>query len=310
MLYPIALLLPHRAPGAQRHNAAILGRPCLGIEVTEPALAAACQFGNLDPQHTGPGTGHAAITAALTAPVPPAGTTLVTIRPDADALGAMAVLTLRAGSYRPDALARRRIAAIDCADRFDHGAWSLTNATRATVPHRLAALARIAADASHPLEARIDVLATWLRYGVLPRTTNANCPDAARKLGEAVHRGDVTVTDILTGRIAFVRGNAPGALRLGYAVAPVVVAETASSAPSGRRRMTVAQFDAAHLDMRRVLARLQALEPGWGGSCTLIASPQGAPCALPAEAVLPIVIAAQYRQVSNETIPAASTARP
>ena len=53
MPYRYALLKPLRAPGAEDWNAAILARPCLGIEVTEPELAARCVLGNIDPQHLG-----------------------------------------------------------------------------------------------------------------------------------------------------------------------------------------------------------------------------------------------------------------
>lgn len=67
----------------------------LGIEVTSRHLAGACSEGNIDPQHLGGDATTAAIVAALDWPLPPSGATLATVRPDADSIGAMAVLTLR-----------------------------------------------------------------------------------------------------------------------------------------------------------------------------------------------------------------------
>lgn len=85
----------------------------LGIEVTDPAAAALCDLGNIDPQH-GHGAqgryalsaveqnGIAACDAALTWPLPPNGATLATVRPDLDSITAMAVLSLRdGGRIRP-----------------------------------------------------------------------------------------------------------------------------------------------------------------------------------------------------------------
>ena len=67
----------------------------MGAEVTVPEFAEALSLGNIDPQHTGGDATTAAIEAAVTWPLPPEGTTIVTVRPDADSLGVMAVLALR-----------------------------------------------------------------------------------------------------------------------------------------------------------------------------------------------------------------------
>ena len=95
MSYSFAQLMPEHAPDASGHNADILGKGIYGIEVTEQGLARQCVLGNLDPQHSLGGTREAAVEAALTCALPPDGTRLVTIRPDMDALGAMAIFQLR-----------------------------------------------------------------------------------------------------------------------------------------------------------------------------------------------------------------------
>lgn len=95
-LYKYGILRTDDSEEAQRHNGTLLGLNTLGIEVTRTDLAARCGLGNIDPQHgSNPQPDCSAILASLTYPLPPAGTTFVTIRPDADAFGAMAVLTAR-----------------------------------------------------------------------------------------------------------------------------------------------------------------------------------------------------------------------
>ncbi|MDO8517939.1 MAG: hypothetical protein Q7S26_01430 [bacterium] len=95
--YTYGLLRTDVSSEAQAHNNTLLGKWTLGIEVTDPELARLCGFGNIDPQHGRGGAGKSsAIEQALGHPLPPDGAALVTIRPDKDSFGAMAVLMLRA----------------------------------------------------------------------------------------------------------------------------------------------------------------------------------------------------------------------
>ena len=124
--YTYGLLDPR--VGAAGDNLPLLGATTLGIEVTVPELARRCGLGNIDPQHGG-GVGigaagaAAAIEACLTVTPPPAGATLVTVRPDLDAFGAMALLAFRRADRPPSAAMRERIDRAARADRFDHGPW-------------------------------------------------------------------------------------------------------------------------------------------------------------------------------------------
>lgn len=91
------MLRTDESDAARKHNERLLGKWTLGIEVTDPVLAKRCGFGNIDPQHKKGGVGvSSAIEQALICPLPPSGSTLVTVRPDKDSFGAMAILTLRA----------------------------------------------------------------------------------------------------------------------------------------------------------------------------------------------------------------------
>src|SRR3989344_6635553 len=91
--YTVGLLDPR--PQGEEGNEALLGAKTMGLEVTIPALAARCGRGNVDPQHLGGDSTTTAIEVALSMKLPRSRTVFVTIRADADSVGAMAVLTIR-----------------------------------------------------------------------------------------------------------------------------------------------------------------------------------------------------------------------
>lgn len=164
----------------------------LGIEVTIPEIAALCDLGNIDPQHSGVRLGrheigtspNAAIDFARTWKLPPEGATLATLRPDLDSIGAMAMLCLRARRAFPvkhfdgwsdfDA----RALAISRADNFaGKGEWSPRALPTAEQPwtegaaedvRELAAIASIVADRKLTLGLRVATMAAWLLGGENP----------------------------------------------------------------------------------------------------------------------------------------------
>lgn len=164
----------------------------LGIEVTIPEIAALCDLGNIDPQHSGVRLGrheigaspNAAIDFTRTWKLPPEGTTLATLRPDLDSIGAMAVLCLRAQRAFPvkdfdgwsdfDA----RVLAISRADNFaGKGEWAPRPLPAAEQPwadgaaedtRELAVIASIVADRKLALGLRVATMAAWLLGGENP----------------------------------------------------------------------------------------------------------------------------------------------
>ena len=94
MNYTYAVLRTEISQRSTKHNDNLLGDNTLGIEVTTPAFASRCGLGNIDPQHSGNGESSAIEKALTFDPLPPEGACLVTIRPDKDSFGAMAVLWL------------------------------------------------------------------------------------------------------------------------------------------------------------------------------------------------------------------------
>jgi len=299
--YQHGLLDPRPTEAAERANAALLGAKTLGIEVTEARLTARCGLGNIDPQHSPDGGAIAAVEAALGWPLPSAGAVLVTIRPDADAYGAMAVLGLRADGIGPDMPARTRIALIAREDRFDRGGWPGPRALPESAAEidevgpgeqNLGALSQNLSDPMLVPEAAVAATRRWLTSGDLPIGWRDRAAGAPAALFDAFRDGRVRLTAPDPGRIALVDGSVPGALRLGYRLAPVVIAldeRKRGTPPMPCRRLIVAQWRAEHVDLVRAAAMLATEEPGWGGSPTIIGSPQGEPCRTPTARVLAVL---------------------
>lgn len=301
MRYRHALLTPSRLPGAEAWNDSWLGPTTLGVEVTEAELASRCGLGNIDPQHGfGGGRGRAAIEAALEWPLPPSGAALVTIRPDADALGAMAVLEVRAEGPLEPALLRRVDLVASC-DAFNKGGWKDWVARQGPIPARVTArevsvqplayrvVAALAADQGRTISERVALMGDWLRTGRRDPKSYAPVREAARSTVEALENGEFTIFPVCEGRVARLRGSAPYGLQMAYRIAPVVVAEANFGAV---RKVTIAQFERGWIDLRAVASGLSDQEPGWGGSDTIIGSPQGVGTALPLQVIEAVVDAA------------------
>lgn len=264
----------------------------LGIEVTVPALAAACGLGNIDPQHT-PGAradAPAAVEAALDWPLPPEGARLATIRPDLDALGAMAVLGLRAQGVAPAALQARarRIAAVD---RHDRGPWPGPRPLPETLddlledwPGRdLSLLAACMGDAALPMAARVAAMADWLLTGRAPESHAAAVQARWKGLAESLAMQTTLIECSPCGRFATVVSLQPGALALGYRLAPISVAlNTAFGFPDGKRgrKYTLARWGEGDGDLDAIVRLVSQRESGWGGQRGIKGSPQSHPSAL------------------------------
>ncbi len=180
-MYRFGLLLPTGTENAEDHNAPILGPNTLGIEITEPALAVRCGLGNIDPQH-GPEAAFdasAAMEAALDWPLPPRGARLVTIRPDLDSLGAMALLQLRAEGVPLTEELCQRVAEVARADRFDKRPWPGKQPLPETVQEVQArlwkgdvpAMAALAGDATKTMEECVALIRRWLEHAEVPASS-------------------------------------------------------------------------------------------------------------------------------------------
>ncbi len=297
-------------PDADEHNLRLLGDRTLGIEVTIPDLARRCGLGNIDPQHGGgSGIGSsavAAIEACLTATLPPANAMLVTVRPDLDAFGAMALLALRRAGVPVGRAMKTRIERAANADRFDRGPWPGPRPLPAVYEEylaamnpdpSLAALAGAMADRALTARRRVGIAARWLETGAEPAGYRECFAANAETVLAGLRSGAVAVESRADGRVATVTSRSPNTLRLGYCLAPVVVAlypGDPAAEPPAPRRIVLAQHDPGHADFSALCEDLALLEPGWGGSATILGSPQGRPCHLELETVLDAAVRHLY----------------
>jgi hypothetical protein len=282
MTYRYALLDPR--PGADNEPVFASG-PLLGIEVTVPALAARCELGNIDPQHSGGDPTRAAIQEALEVELPPPGAVLATVRPDPDALGAMAVLEIRARGGGVSDEVRERVLEIARVDAWRRGPWpgprELPRPEDPVELEPLTGIGAVVADPGLPLEERVVRMGTWLETGTCPGLAEAE-EAVAWEMREALEATSIELAP--SGMVAVVRSTHRTGVSLGYRLAPVVVAENPSFVFQGgepHRKLTIAQYEPGWVDLQEVVAELSAREPGWGGSPTICGSPQGTGCEIP-----------------------------
>jgi hypothetical protein len=287
-----------------RATAADVPAGTLGVEVTARHLAEACDLGNIDPQHLGGDASTASIEAAMTWDLPPEGATLATVRADADSLGAMAVLTLRAKGLPIDPA---RVQVIADADKEASGPWP--GPRPAPAPEDLVGPAtpvmHLAADYARLLPDRVEQLACWLMDA--DADADHSCDEeigeyGARALDEAREALAGLQVD-MHGPVAVVVGSHRLAFALGYRHAPVVVATNPAFRFSGGEphvKHTVARWNSATLpgmDWNGMVGRLNAADPAvtetarWGGSTSIVGSPQGISSGLTTEDVADIVAA-------------------
>lgn len=294
-MYNFALLDPRATPEAKAHNDEILGdgSDILGIEVTIPALASRCGLGNIDPQHLGGNAKMAAIEAAWTHPLPPEDTTLVTIRPDADALGAMTILCLRASSPETlyDESVTRRVAMIAVADEEASGPWPGPHkVTPEQMAGPIAVLSAMCMEHERSLDERLRLMKDWVLTG---RFFADDSRLSTLRLEAQAALDELHVTTI--SGVAVVVGSHRWASRFGYAHAPVFVATNPSCVFAGgepHRKHTIARWNTQYpMDWDGLRTDLQNREPGWGGSSSIMGSPQGEHSILTTEEVVEQVLA-------------------
>jgi len=301
-MYQFTTLDPRNIPAATEANEKVFANSVYGIEVTVPALAKRCTF-NLDPQHTGGDANRAAIEDALTTELPAEGSTLATVRADLDAVGTMAVFNIRAKGESLDP-AMERINMVAAADKFARGGyigpkplptrdnpWNEETAT-AESSRPLAAIAAAVMDFKVPLADRVATMEKWLLTGEEPEQYRASVEKERLDMITALESGAIKHETRSGGKIAVVESTHRAATSVGYSLAPVVVALNPSfkQGPSEPyKKFTVCQFAGGFADIKSVLAELNELEAGWGGSPTIGGSPQGVSSKLTIDEVVAVV---------------------
>lgn len=275
------VLDPRSTEEARTKNASLLGPKTLGVEVTIPELAAQCGLGNVDPQHSEK-KDRAAIEEIPSLPPLPDGCTVVTVRADLDSIGSMALLELiRDGEDISGAVQERRTQ-IALYDRFAQGEWpgpKMFPSTSTPWPdgreYELAPIAAAVSDFKVSVGARVEMMREWLLHGTEPAGYRARVDAERTEMIRSLENGMISAsTD--DGRLAVVVSKHRAAMTVGYSLAPVVVALNPEMPTTNGpiRKFTIAQYKEGYVDMARVQSELNKLEPGWGGSRTIIGSSQ------------------------------------
>lgn len=304
-VFTYALVDPRPIPEAQEANEKLFQNPhgVLGIELTIPAYAERCTLGNIDPQHSGENPNLAAVEVAVNHPIPPTHATFATVRADLDALGSMAILKYRAngGEITPDM--QNRIQIIAESDKFNRGGWpgkstfpSSENpwptSGGATESKPLAAIASHVMDFKVPVETRVKSVEDFLLTGAEPTEYRTRVENERADMIAALESGAIKVEMVANDKVAFVESTHRAGTSIGYTQAPVVVALNPmfkQGPGEPYKKYTIAQYENGHIDLIAVKNELAALETGWGGSPTIIGSPQGVSSNLTAEQVIEVV---------------------
>jgi hypothetical protein len=92
-------------------------------------------------------------------------------------------------------------------------------------------------------------------------------------------------TIVITG----LNGSKPAPASFAYCKAPVSIVEQIDPR-SGFRRISIAAFNEKYLDTKKLASALSKIEPGWGGTNTMVGSPQNSATNLTLETVLEFLV--------------------
>jgi len=214
---------------------------------------------------------------------------MITVRPDLDALGAMALIEYRSSEGEITPEIAERIEEIAIADKFARGGWpgktelpSSENpwpkSANASDNHKLAAIGSRVMDFKALIAGRVDSMKEFLVSGTEPAEYRNKVEQEQADMISALERGDIKIEIEADGQIAYVESSHRSGTTLGYTQAPVVIAfnPTFKQGPGDPyKKFTICQYDGTWIDLTALKAELATIEEGWGGSPTIIGSPQG-----------------------------------
>lgn len=239
-----------------------------GIEVTIPVPDRVVNLDHHGPKATAETP--AACEQALTCELPPEGSTIATVRPDADSITAMAVLQQRANGWP---INKDLVRAIGQMDRYGPKV-----AEEEQEYHDLVvAIARYSTDFKAPLLSRVNfaqcALAGTANIGIVARLVAER--DAEYEAALAASEVQVIIPD----KLVYVESTHRFATSIGYQHATTVVAFNPEMPIRGEegtyKKFTVCRWDSnVPTDMDGALAELRELEDGWGGRGDIFGSPQ------------------------------------
>jgi hypothetical protein len=220
--------------------------------------------------------------------LPAKNVTFAIVRPDADALGAIAVLNLRqeedeAGFDRiysgvgsvTDSIQQRVKLISDC-DKFSQGPWEKGSSEISEDQLTFRGLSAMALDHKLSLVDRIGRIEKWLCTEDCPGL-GVSKEDVLEARKKAKKESSVRVVD----GISVVESRNIGATELGYQESPIVVIRNDAFRFSGgeaHAKYTICQWKEGYVDLSAIVKDLNEIENcggTWGGSKTIAGSPQG-----------------------------------
>lgn len=267
----------------------------IGIEVTDIEIDQYCSI-SIDPQHSTFNTDNK-ITAIeyifnhidyiLDILKTSKKVCMLTVKPDSDSLGAMALLTLfLKDSFKLDGDMILRLKAIAKSDRHGRINWKnkkedyfqFENYNIYGLP---CGLSYMTSDKTLSCQQKVDRIIEYLLTGEFKDIEKYNgiVNKNFRKASKSIK-----INIIVPDKLCIVESKYRGAVAFGYRYTPCVIAKNKyytfgnDDTKIFGKKMTIAQYENKYMDMITLLSQINELEPGWGGSAEIIGSPIDRPC--------------------------------
>jgi len=278
----------------------------IGIELTDIEISRYCHL-SLDPQHSD--IANSNITSIemvykyrdklLKMMTIFKTCSLITVKPDLDSIGAI-VLAKLTMSHNLELTGDMLLRLIAIANSDRHGSVSKWNKHRRInyfneplfSKHGIPIGLLSAIGSQHDtIETKVRYMTDYIVTGTFEKLDKYTAI-MLKKNEASTKTTDVEI--VVDNKLVYVESNYRGAVGLGYRYAPVVLARNPNyrfgQAKTKGVKYTIAQFNSNHVNISKILDRLNALEPGWGGNSeTIIGSSQTQPSALTKDEILNII---------------------
>ncbi len=266
----------------------------IGLEVTIPEISRKLTF-NIDPQHAWSNETGITCIEKFRSFLPNFGKMkekelhVFFLKPDLDSISAAAILDI----YLENPLwmfqeeIETRISAIAEYDRHGRSRYGFSHKTK--IPR---GLFMYISGWKNNIYDKISLTKNWLLEGTFKDMSKFN-RIADKKFKQSIFNSKIEI--IIPKKIVFIRSPSRGACGIGYKYAPVTIALN----PSYRfgidesriygKKWIIAQQSDGFIDMSGILEELIGIEPGWGGSPSIIGSPQDKPSKLLKDDIIDIV---------------------
>ena len=207
---------------------------------------------------------------------------MITVKPDLDSLGSMALLTLIINNeFKIDGDLILRLKAIAKSDRHGRSNWKnkqedfffIREYTTYGIP---CGLFFITSSRNLTCDEKIKIITQYLLTGTFDDVEKYN-KKAIKKIKKAKKKLKINI--IIPKKLCLIESRYRGALSYGYRYTPCVIAinELFSFNIENEqvygKKITIAQYEDKYMDMEKILNDINEIESGWGGSSVIIGSP-------------------------------------